>query len=324
MSEPFITVEHLKKEFPVGRSKSVKAVDDVSFQVYPGEILGVVGESGCGKSTLGRCIMRLNDVSGGKVIMDGKDVHALGKRELKALRRKSQMVFQNPYSSFNPKHTIGHSLTQVAKLFGLTAQEGKETVARLLDVTGLDAAVLRRRPGELSGGQLQRLAIARALIPQPVFILADEPVSALDVSVQAQILNLVMDLREEFDQTMMFISHDLPVVEHVCDRIVVMYLGSIMEMGATEQIFGDTKHPYTKALLASKPRETPDSPSPTLELTGDLPNAMDMPEGCKFHTRCPHCVPGLCNCEAPPLSEVAPGHLCACHIQQRSASAQTA
>lgn len=323
MSEPFIRVEHVKKYFDAGNKKCVKALDDVSLEVYRGEILGIVGESGCGKSTLGRCIMRLTEITDGKIIMDGKDIFSLSKKEMKEMRRKSQMVFQNPYSSFNPKHTIGRSLTDVAKLFGMTNAEAKEDISNLLGLISLDESVLSRRPGELSGGQLQRLAIARALITKPVFILADEPVSALDVSVQAQILNLIFDLKQQFDQTMMFISHDLPVVEHICDRIVVMYLGAIMEMGSVDDIFSDTRHPYTKALIASKPRSSPDEPVPEVELKGDLPNAMEMPEGCRFHTRCPHCIPGKCDAAAPLLKEVSPGHFCACYLRQKEKTSES-
>ena len=316
MSEPFIKVSHLKKYFDAGKGKCVKALDDVSLEVYPGEILGVVGESGCGKSTLGRCIMRLADITDGQIIMDGKDISKLTKQESRELRRKSQMVFQNPYSSFNPKHTIGRSLFEVAELFGMSKEEARQDIYERLKLISLDQSVLDRRPGELSGGQLQRLAIARALITKPVFILADEPVSALDVSVQAQILNLIFDLRQKFNQTMMFISHDLPVVEHICDRIVVMYLGTIMEMGSTDDIFSATSHPYTKALIASKPRSTPDAPIPKVELKGDLPNAMEMPDGCRFHTRCPYCIPGKCDAAAPLLKEISPGHFCACYRRE--------
>lgn len=315
MSEPFIVVESLKKHYQVGQEKVVKALDGVSFAIYPGEILGVVGESGCGKSTLGRCIMRLVDSVDGKVIMDGKDVYSLNKAEMKELRRKSQMVFQNPYSSFNPKHSIQHSLTEVAQLFGMSNETARRDIQGLMDIIGLDLAILKRRPSELSGGQLQRLAIARALITKPVFVMADEPVSALDVSVQAQILNLIIDLRERLHQTMMFISHDLPVVEHICDRVIVMYLGAIMEMGSTADLFDDTRHPYTKALLASKPRATPDEERKEVLLKGDVPSAMNMPSGCRFHTRCPHFIPGTCDCIEPKLTEVTPGHFVACHLE---------
>lgn len=322
MSEPFVVVQDLKKYYQVGRDKTVKALDGVSFSIYPGEILGVVGESGCGKSTLGRCIMRLVDSVDGKVIMDGKDVYALNKTEMKELRRKSQMVFQNPYSSFNPKYSIQHSLMEVAKLFGMSNKTAKQDIQELMEIIGLDMAVLKRRPSELSGGQLQRLAIARALITKPVFVMADEPVSALDVSVQAQILNLIIDLRERLHQTMMFISHDLPVVEHICDRVIVMYLGAVMEMGSTADLFDDTRHPYTKALLASKPRTTPDEERKEVLLEGDVPSAMNLPEGCRFHTRCPYAMPGKCDCIEPILKEVTPGHFVACHLEHAAGIAK--
>ncbi|MGE4354250.1 MAG: ABC transporter ATP-binding protein [Oscillospiraceae bacterium] len=317
MSKPIIEVRDLKKYYPVKSKRKaacVKALDGVSFDIREGEILGVVGESGCGKSTLGRCIMKLIGITEGSVTFRGDDITKYGKKEMKQLRRHMQMIFQNPFSSFNPKHTIKRSLTEVGALFGMTDAQARERIAYLLSVIGLDEATLSRRPGELSGGQLQRLAIARALMLSPEFIMADEPVSALDVSVQAQILNLMLKLREELSVTIMFISHELTVVEHICDRVIVMYLGSIMEMGSVDALFSRTLHPYSKALISSKPKDNPDANPERIVLEGDVPNAMDIPPYCRFCTRCPNFIPGKCDAETPPLVQVAPDHWVACHL----------
>ncbi len=319
MSKVLLQVDHLKKYYPVKSKKKgavVKALDDVSFQLHKGEILGVVGESGCGKSTLGRCVMRLIDSTDGTVTFDNEDIGKYNKAQMKELRQHMQMVFQNPFSSFNPKHTIGRALTEVGTLFGMTAKETQDRIRYLLEVIGLDEAALTRRPGELSGGQLQRLAIARALMPKPEFIMADEPVSALDVSVQAQILNLMLDLRSKFEVTIMFISHELTVVEHICDRVIVMYLGSVMEVGSTEELFAAPTHPYTKALLSSKPRENPDVETDRIILQGDVPSALNVPPHCRFCTRCPDFIPGKCDAVTPPLVQIGPDHWVACHLAQ--------
>ena len=316
MSKVLIEVKDVKKYYPVKNKRTLKALDGVSLDVYDGEVLGVVGESGCGKSTLGKCIMSLAEVTEGSIALDGKDISGLNRKEKKDMRRRMQMVFQNPFSSFNPKFSIGRSLTMVGKFYGMSPEQVRKRLEELLAVISLDKSVLNRMPGELSGGQLQRLAIARALIPNPGFILADEPVSALDVSVQAQILNLILDLRSQYQQTMMFISHDLPVVEHICDRVVVMYLGSIMEMGTVDDLFSHTAHPYTQALLAAKPKENPDIVKEEIRLEGDVPNALNMPTGCKFHTRCPLAKKGLCDIKVPELKEVSAGHTVACHFAE--------
>lgn len=316
MSKVLIEVKDVKKYYPVKNKRTLKALDGVSVDVYDGEVLGVVGESGCGKSTLGKCIMSLAEVTEGSIALDGKDISGLNRKEKKDMRRRMQMVFQNPFSSFNPKFSIGRSLTMVGKFYGMSPEQVRKRLEELLAVISLDKSVLNRMPGELSGGQLQRLAIARALIPNPEFILADEPVSALDVSVQAQILNLILDLRSQYQQTMMFISHDLPVVEHICDRVVVMYLGSIMEMGTVDDLFSHTAHPYTRALLAAKPKENPDIVKEEIQLEGDVPNALNMPTGCKFHTRCPLAKKGLCDIKVPELKEVSAGHTVACHFAE--------
>ncbi len=316
MAETLIEVRNVKKYFPVKGKKDrfVKAVDDVSFDVIKGEILGVVGESGCGKSTLSRCVMRLVDITSGTVTFDGQNVHQINGREMLELRKRMQMVFQNPFSSFNPKHSISKSLDEVGVLFGLDEATRKARISELLQVTGLDEIVLTRRPSELSGGQLQRLAIARALIPNPEFIMADEPVSALDVSVQAQILNLMLKLHNELSATIMFIAHDLSVVEHICDRVIVMYLGAIMEMGSADAIFSRTQHPYTQVLLGSKPKEHPDEKKERILLEGDIPSAMNVPKHCRFNSRCPRFMAGKCDAETPQLIQVAEDHWVACHL----------
>lgn len=315
MNEPLIKIQHVKKHFPVpGQSNlTVKAVDDVSFDILPGQILGVVGESGCGKSTLGRCIMHLTGISEGKVFYKDKEISGLNDREMKEIRKHMQMVFQNPFSSFNPKHTIGKALIDVAREYGMRKPQALERVKELVQDIGLDPVVLTRHPAELSGGQLQRLAIARALIVNPEFILADEAVSALDVSVQAQILNMIMDLREKYHLTMMFISHDLTVVEHISDEVVVMYLGRVMERGTIKEIFEDAMHPYTKALLSAKPRERPDQETNRIILKGDVPNAINVPPYCRFCTRCSEFVPGVCDTKTPELVNVGGDHWVACH-----------
>lgn len=315
MSEALIRIEHVKKHFPVPGHKglSVKAVDDISFDIMPGEIVGVVGESGCGKSTLGRCVMRLEDISDGHIFYKDKEISHLEKHELKEIRKHMQMVFQNPFSSFNPRHTIGKALMDVAKEYGMNKEDGMARVTGLVKDIGLDPVVLTRRPSELSGGQLQRLAIARALIVDPDFILADEAVSALDVSVQAQILNMMMDLQEKYHLTMMFISHDLTVVEHICDEVVVMYLGKVMEKGTTEEIFGNTLHPYTKALLSAKPKDRPDEETNRIILSGDVPNAINVPPYCRFCTRCPEFMPGICDQKTPEFTHIDGNHWVACH-----------
>ena len=247
MNKLLVKAENVKKYYSVKNNNTLKALDGVSLEIYEQEILGIVGESGCGKSTLGKCLMKLTDVTSGKITAFGRELGSVTGREEKELRKHMQMVFQNPFSSFNPKYSIGKSLGMVAEFYGFSKQQSAKRLEELMQVVGLDKSVMTRMPTELSGGQLQRLAIARALIAKPEFILADEPVSALDVSVQAQILNLLLDLKKKYGETIVFISHDLPVVEHICDRVVVMYLGSILEMGRAEDLFKAPIHPYTKA-----------------------------------------------------------------------------
>ena len=285
-SHVVVHAENLKKHYPTKGGKILKALDGVSFDIYEGEILGVVGESGCGKSTLGRSVLRLFPVTEGKLEFEGHDITNLSKRQLKNYRRDMQMIFQNPYSSFDPKQKIGSALREVGKVYKMSDEEINQKIKELLEYIRLPEDMLLRSPGELSGGQLQRLAIARALILKPSFIVADEPVSALDVSVQAQILNLIVDLRKEMKMTMMFISHEMSVVEHICDRVAVMYLGQIVEMAPTKELFDNISHPYTKALMSAIPIADPEEKKQRIILEGDIPNAIDLPEGCSFASRC--------------------------------------
>ena len=285
--QPFISVRDLKKYFCLDNYKLAKAktryihaVDDVSFDIYKGEIFGIIGESGSGKSTIGRM----------------------------------QMVFQNPLASFDPKKTIRFSLEESAKVHKIKPEVYKARIKQLMEYIALPEDLLTRYPKDLSGGQLQRLAIARALMLEPDFILADEPVSALDVSVQAQILNLMLDLKEDKGQTILFISHDLNVVRHVCDRIAVVYLGAVMEMGTVEQVYNSVAHPYTQALISAKPKEHPLENKKHILLEGDIPNAVDIPEGCRFAGRCRYFKEGLCDNRTPKLKDIGNGHYVACHF----------
>ena len=318
-SDVFLSVEHVKKYYENSKAgktgkKWVKALDDVTLDIKKGELLGVVGESGCGKSTLARCIMHLIHVTEGKIVFDGEDITDHSPRQMAPVRRKMQMVFQNPYSSFNPKKSIWASLVEVGRFYGMSQQDIEKRIGKLLEYVKLEENMVKRRPNELSGGQLQRLAIVRALIISPDFLMADEPVSALDVSVQAQILNILMDLKEKENMTMMFISHELTVVEHISDHVVVMYLGTIVERGKVSDIFHEPKHPYTKALLASKPREDPSDPKKRILLKGEIPNALNVPEGCRFWPRCPEYKKGVCDKVQPTEERVKDGHYVTCHL----------
>ena len=306
-----IEVRNLKKYYPSGK-KTLKALDGVTFDVCEGEIIGIVGESGCGKSTLGRSILRLFPVTEGKIIFDGTDISKMNRRQLKPYRRNMQMIFQNPYSSFNPKQKIVSALADGGKVYGMSDQEIREKISQLLEYIRLPEDMLQRSPGELSGGQLQRLAIARALILNPSFIVADEPVSALDVSVQAQILNLITDLRRELKMTMLFISHEMTVVEHLCDQVAVMYLGKIVEMAPTQELFANILHPYTQALMSAIPKADPEEKKERIILEGDIPNAIDLPKGCSFASRCRYCT-AECKEREPELKTVGSGHQVACH-----------
>ena len=274
--------------------------------------MGVVGESGCGKSTLGRSVLRLFPITEGEILFDGTDLSRMNRRELKSFRKNMQMIFQNPYSSFNPKQKIGSALYEVGRVYGMDEKAIREKVEQLMEYISLPLDMLQRSPGELSGGQLQRLAIARALILEPGFIVADEPVSALDVSVQAQILNLITDLRKKLKMTMMFISHEMTVVEHICDNVAVMYLGRIVEMAPVNELFSNICHPYTQALMSAIPKADPEDTKERIILEGDIPNAIDLPQGCSFASRCRYCTQ-QCREKAPELIDLGNGHKVACY-----------
>ncbi|AEJ44435.1 ABC transporter ATP-binding protein [Alicyclobacillus acidocaldarius] len=320
MSEYVLEVQDLKKYFPIksGILKRtvgyVRAVDGVSFQVKPGETLGIVGESGCGKSTTGRMIMRLTTPTSGKIILDGQDItHAKG-AELRASRRKSQMVFQDPYASLNPRMSVGESIAEpliVNKV--LSKSEAFERAGELLQTVGLRASDINRYPHEFSGGQRQRIGIARALALNPKLIVADEAVSALDVSIQSQILNLLMDLKHQFNLSYLFISHNLAVVRHISDRVGVMYLGHLVEIGPKHSLYQDPLHPYTQALLSAAPEPRRTKRRERIILQGDVPSPANPPSGCPFHTRCPR-VMDVCRQTMPKPVQVHPDHWVACHL----------
>jgi peptide/nickel transport system ATP-binding protein len=310
--QALIEVKHLKRYFGAAK-QPVRAVDDVSFAIQPGETLGLVGESGSGKSTIGRTLLRLIEASDGQVLYRGEDLGTASSGRMRALRSKLQIIFQDPYASLNPKMRIGSILGEALATHGLApgraAREAR--VAELLQLVGLRPEHASRYPHEFSGGQRQRIGVARALAVEPEFIVADEPLSALDVSIQAQVVNLLCELREKFKLTMLFISHDLDVVEYLCDRVVVLYLGRVMEVARTEDLFARPLHPYTQALLAASPKPDPDAPLAPIVLKGDIPSPVNPPSGCVFRTRCPHAI-AACAAERPPLQESAPGRFAAC------------
>jgi oligopeptide/dipeptide ABC transporter ATP-binding protein len=319
---PVLEVEDLRKRFPVQRGllrrtvAEIQAVDGVSFVIRPGETLCLVGESGCGKSTVGRLILRLVEPSGGRITLDGVDITALDEGEFRTRRRGVQMVFQDPYASLNPRLTAGTIVAEPLENFeALTARERTARVGAILERVGLRAEVMRRYPFEFSGGQRQRLAIARALAVNPSLIVADEPVSALDVSVQAQVLNLLMDLQEELGLAYLFISHDLGVVEHIGHRIAVMYLGRVVEIAPKEDLFASPLHPYSMALITAAPIPDPRARRERLFIEGDVPSPINPPAGCRFHTRCPFAF-ARCGSEDPALLEVGDGHFVACHLRE--------
>ena len=321
--EQLLVVEGVKKHFPVTRGiilqkeiASVKAVDGVSFTLNEGETLGIVGESGCGKSTLARCVMRLLDPTGGRIVFRGRDITHLSRRDMRPVRREMMMVFQDPFASLNGRKRVGFIVAEALEVHKIgTAAETKRRVQELLDVVGLNPEHYNRFPHEFSGGQRQRIGIARALAVNPKLIVCDEPVSALDVSVQAQILNLLKDLQEQFGLTYVFIAHDLNVIRHISDRILVMYLGHVVEEATREQLYREPKHPYTGALLSAVPVPSPAQgrARTQLVLEGDVPNPINPPSGCWFHPRCPRFHPGHCDVEEPSLYPFGTLHGAACH-----------
>ncbi len=319
-ARPLLEIEHLKMYFPVyGGALSrlqgyVHAVDDVSLTVNQGETLGLVGESGCGKSTLARTIMRINHPTSGTIRFEGRDILTLSPKELRSLRSELQIIFQDPYSSLDPRMTIGEIVSEPLVVAGVKDKATlRKEVLRVFDVVNLPEAYYDRYPHEFSGGQRQRVSIARALVMKPKLILCDEPVSALDVSIQSQILNLLSRLQKEFDLTYLFISHALNVVRHISDRVCVMYLGKVMELAPAESIFEKACHPYTNALLSAIPIPDPTVKRERIILPGELPSPKDPPKGCRFCVRCPH-ASERCAREEPALREVGPGHFVACHL----------
>lgn len=320
MAENILEVSHLKKYFPIKGGVfsrevgQVKAVDDVSFSIEKGTTMGLVGESGCGKSTTGRTILRLIEKTDGDVLFKGKNVNNLSKKELRALRPKMQIIFQDPYSSLSPRLPIGEIIGEAVREHNLVLKnELDEYITRIMNSCGLQSYHKDRYPHEFSGGQRQRICIARALALNPEFIVCDEPVSALDVSIQAQIINLLKDLQEEFGLTYLFISHDLSVVEHISDTVGVMYLGGLVETGATEDIFKNPLHPYTKALFSAIPVPDPEAKINRIILEGSIPSPANPPSGCKFHTRCKECME-RCKTEEPKVKDMGNGHSVKCHL----------
>jgi oligopeptide transport system ATP-binding protein len=319
MSEQLLEVSGLKKYFPItggvfDRKKGeVKAVDDVSFYVKKGETLGIVGESGCGKSTTGRLLMRLIEASEGKIVFEDKDITSMSKSELRKIRRDIQMVFQDPYASLNPRHSVEKILEEPLIVHGIgTKEERKKKVREMLKVVGLSSYHAKRYPHQFSGGQRQRIGIAKALMTKPKLIIADEPVSALDVSIQAQVLNLMKDIQKEFQLTYIFIAHDLGVVRHISDRVGVMYLGRLIELADSEELYENPKHPYTQALLSAVPVPDPDIKRETTLIQGELPSPANPPSGCAFHTRCSQCM-DICKTTRPEERNLN-GHYVACHL----------
>jgi oligopeptide/dipeptide ABC transporter ATP-binding protein len=315
-----VEVKNLTKHFPVGEGlfgvgrDTVRAVDDVSFSIKRGETFGLVGESGCGKSTTGRCVLRLIEPTSGEVRFDGRDVLALGRNELREMRRDMQIIFQDPYSSLNPRMKVADIIAEPLVIHGIgNRRQRRDRVLELLGLVGLDSSHAERYPHEFSGGQRQRIGIARALALNPKFIVCDEPVSALDVSVQAQVVNLLQDLQERLGLTYLFISHGLSVVEHISTRVGIMYLGKLVEVAPSQEIFHNPLHPYTRALLSAIPIPDPDARRERVPLTGEIPTAIAPPSGCRFNTRC-SMAETQCKESDPQLVEVSPGHFVSCLV----------
>ena len=308
-------VEYKSKKGFLGQTQAIHAVNNLSLDIKKGEILAVAGESGCGKSTLAKAIILLENAKSGEIKFQDKNIFTMNKSELKNFRKKVQMIFQNPYSSLDPKMKIFDTLKEPLKInTDFDENEIEKIIYKTIEKTGLDRECLKLYPHEFSGGQRQRIAIARALVLNPEFILADEPVSALDVSIQAQIINLLKKLKEDYNLTFLFISHDMSVIKYIADRVAIMYLGEIIELGKTDEIFFAPEHPYTKALLSSVPQITGNTEE-KIVLEGDLPSPADLPAGCKFHTRCPYCMP-VCREKIPPQSRITDSHFVKCFLHQ--------
>jgi oligopeptide transport system ATP-binding protein len=323
MAEPLLRVKNLVKYFDAERGllrrelRRVHAVDNISFDIAAGETLGLVGESGCGKSTAARCILHLIEPTSGEIWYQGRNVTALNRKNGSTLARDIQIIFQDPFASLNPRLTVGAIIGEGLTIHRLTAtrRDYEDRIVRLLRAVGLEADHMRRYPHEFSGGQRQRIGIARALAVEPKLLVCDEPVSALDVSVQAQVINLLQDLQERFNLTYLFIAHDLAVVEHISTRVAVMYLGRIVEMAPTAKLYACPLHPYTEALLSAVPVPDPRVKRARIKLEGEVPSPIDPPAGCHFHTRCPIRQLPLCSTEAPPLKQAGGGHWVACHLR---------
>jgi oligopeptide transport system ATP-binding protein len=318
-AQPFLSIKDLTKQFPIKGGllsrevASVKAVQGVSFEIKKGETLGLVGESGCGKSTLGRCIIRLIEPTAGQIVFEGKDVTNLGGEELRVLRRKMQIIFQDPFASLNPRMTVGSIISEPLEIHDLfdSKKDRLDRVKQLIELVGLRPEHINRYPHEFSGGQRQRIGIARALAVEPSFIVCDEPVSALDVSIQAQVINLLMDLQQQLGLTYLFIAHDLKVVEHISNRVAVMYLGKVVEMAEADELYRHPTHPYTRALLSAIPVPDPRGKEQRIILTGDVPSPINPPAGCNFHPRCPDMIEE-CKKTCPSLRNTRPAHETSC------------
>ncbi|HNF94006.1 MAG TPA: ABC transporter ATP-binding protein [Anaerolineales bacterium] len=327
MSEPLVRVENLTKHFPIRKGMliervvgAVRAVDNISFTIARGETLGMVGESGCGKTTAGRTLLGLYPATSGKTIIDGHSVHDARGSELMKVRRKAQMIFQDPYASLNPRWTVSSIISEPLRVHGLlSSQKARdERVKELLELVGLNARHINRFPHEFSGGQRQRIGIARALASDPLFIVCDEPISALDVSIQAQVVNLLEKLQDQLGLTYLFVAHDLSMVRHICDRVSVMYLGVMVELAERDELYENPQHPYTKALLSAVPVPDPrkERERKRVILSGDVPSPINPPSGCRFHPRCPIAV-DRCKAEVPEWREIKPGHHVACHLVEK-------
>lgn len=321
MTQPLVEVKHLKKFFPIKGGifrttvAEVKALDDISFSIYPAQTLGIVGESGCGKSTLGRAILRLQDASSGEVYFSGQDIYGMSPDDLLKLRRKMQIIFQDPFASLNPRSTVFEIIVEPLQIHKIGDDRSRrERVKELLELVGLRVEAMHRYPHEFSGGQRQRIGIARALALEPQLIVADEPVSALDVSVQSQVLNLIKDLQEKFGISFLFIAHDLAVVQHISHEVGVMYLGKLVEKAKTEHLYQNPLHPYTQSLLSAIPKPNPRAKRERIILKGDVPSPINPPSGCRFHTRCPKAM-AICQQKEPMLQQRDDDqHLVACHL----------